>query len=183
MFRKPKTPSSISLGPDGQANHTLSVLRTGTSDGTLGNDIEFVPGFALHADPALGLGGQYRSPAGRLLELDARMSGQGDWIGLHMALPAQDLSEGGVLGFAARTSATETCVLRACLRSGTEAGFQDCFFDKHLLLRPEEASHLDALPVGMRDTLPDTAPWRELILFLPLTDFRIALIDLRVFVV
>ena len=88
-----------------------------------------------------------------------------------------------MVGFAARIAAPEILVARACLRSGTEEGFVDCFFDKHLLFRPEEASHVDALPVHHRADLPLRAPWRELILFLPTDDFRLSLIDLRVFVV
>lgn len=176
--------NSIALGPDGQTNHTLDVLRGKVRKGTLSDRVKFLPGVSLHADPALQLTGHYTSPKGRLLELDAHMGGSGSWIGLHLALPARTLKGFGVLGFAARASASETTVLRACLRSGgKEDGFTDCFFDKHLLLRPEEASHLDALPVGYRDELPTEAEWRELILFLPTETFRLSLIDLRVFLV
>ncbi|WP_204115967.1 hypothetical protein [Shimia biformata] len=175
--------SSIALGPDGEANHKLAVMRGKSRTGDLKDIVKFLPGFSLHADPALRLSGQYTSPRGRILELDARMGGAGDWVGLHLSLPARSLKEVGVLGFAARTSASDTTVLRVCLRSGDGDSFTDCFFDKHLLLRPEEASHLDALPVGYRDDLPVEAAWRELILFLPTEDFRLALIDLRVFMV
>lgn len=175
--------SSIALGPDGEANHKLAVLRGKKRKGMLADSVKFLPGLELHADPSLGLEGSYLSPAGRLLELDVKMHGEGSWIGLHLALPARDLAGMGVIGFAARFSATGMHVLRACIRSGTADGFQDCFFDKHLLLRPEEASHLDALPVGYRDELPQKAPWREFVLFLPQNDFQMALIDLRLFVV
>lgn len=174
---------NIALGPDGQANHTLAVMRAAEAEGPLGDDVEFQPGLALHADPALALEGRWRSPPGRLLELDATPAGAGAWIGLHLALPLTDLSRIGALGFAARASAADTTVLRACLRSGREDGFADTFFDKHLLLRPEEASHVDVLAPAMRPDLPPEAPWRELILFLPTEPFRIALIDLRVFAV
>lgn len=175
--------SSIALGPDGEANHKLAVLRAKKREGKLADVVRLLPGVEMHCDPALKVEGTYRSPAGRLLEIDARMRGEGSWIGLHLSLPARNLAGMGVLGFAARASAVETLVLSACIRSGTDDGFQDCFFDKHLLLRPEEASHLDALPVGYRDELPQKARWRELILFLPKTDFQLALIDLRVFAV
>lgn len=174
---------NITLGPDGQTNHTLAVLRDRRAKGNLAQNVTFLPGLELHADPAMKLRGKWRSPVGRLLELDAKPAGTGDWLGLHVHLPLADLSDIGAVGFAARFSATTTLVMRACLRSGVNGGFVDTFFDKHLLLRPEEASHVDVLSPRMRSDLPDHAPWRELILFLPTETFRIALIDLRVFAV
>lgn len=174
---------NIALGPDGQANHTLAVLRDSTLDGPLGENVTFLPGVVLHADPALELQGTWRSPPGRLLELEAEPAGSGDWIGLHIPLPIADLGAIGAVGFAARASASQVTVLKACLRSGVGKGFVDTFFDKQVLLRPEEASHVDVLSPRMRADLPEQAPWRELILFLPTEAFRIALIDLRVFAV
>lgn len=175
---------NIALGADGQANHTLSVLRCGTSEGKLSSDVSFLPGLKLNADPALELSGTYRSPKGKLLEFDAKTGpNPGSWIGLHLNIPAEDLSNAGVLGFAARISAPEILVARVCLRSGAEDGFEDCFFDKHLLLRSEDASHVDALSVHHRDRLPLRAPWRELVVFLPTRSFQLSLIDLRVFIV
>ncbi|MDU8930014.1 hypothetical protein RXV86_21725 [Alisedimentitalea sp. MJ-SS2] len=174
---------NIALGPDAQANHTLAVLRGDTMDGTLGKNVEFLPGLTLRADPALDLQGTWRSPPGRLLELEAAPGAPGDWIGLHLTLPLADLAGIGSVGFAARASASKTTVLRACFRSGVGRGFVDTFFDKQLLLRPEEASHVDVLAPRMRADMPERAPWRELIFFLPTEAFRIALIDLRVFAV
>ena len=176
---------NLTPGADGQANHVLALMRAETRDGALASDIEFLPGLALHADPALELSGRYNAPEGRVLQLDARTGpNPGGWVGLHLAVPAGDLTGAGVLGFAARIAAPDgICVARACLRSGTEDGFVDCFFDKHLLMRLDEATHLDALPVHYRDRVPLQAPWRELIFFLPTQDFRMSLIDLRVFIV
>lgn len=175
---------SITPGADGQANHALAILREDNREGPLAPDIDFLPGVSLHADPALGLSGSFASPQGRILDIDAHMSqGHGNWVGLHVALPAQDLGRAGILGFAARVSSPEILVVRACLRSGMADGFVDCFFDKHLMVRPEETSHLDALSVQYRDQIPMQAPWRELILFLPTHDFRLSLIDLRLFIV
>lgn len=175
---------SLATGADGQANHALSIWRNDQSEGYLGADVTFIPGFKLNADPALELQGKYRSPKGQILELDAR-TGQspGSWVGLHLALPIDDLTHTGVIGFAARISAPEVLVARTCLRSGTKDGFQDSFFDKHILLRPEQASHVDALSVARRPDIPDRAPWRELVFFLPSKAFQLSLIDLRVFAV
>lgn len=174
---------SIALGPDGQVNHALTILRNDSREGALGEHVHFLHGVDLRSDPALDLKGQYRSPEGALLELEMRPEGQGSWCALHLVLPATDLRGCGVLGFALRGAAAQMQVLRVCLRSGTPEGFVDCFFDKHVLLHPEESSHVDALPVGHREALPLEAPWRELILFLPLEACSLSLIDLRLFLV
>jgi len=174
---------SIALGVDGQVNHTLAVLRQQTREGALEEQVEFLPGVALLADPALQLGGQYRSLEGRLLELEARPGGEGAWCALHIQMPVHDLRPFGALGFALRSSAPEMQVLRVCLRSGTDDGFVDCLMPKHILVRPEESSHVDALAVTGYPNLPADAPWRELILFLPPKRFDLSLIDLRVFLV
>lgn len=174
---------SIAIGADGHANHVLAILRNGDHTGDLSQDVTFLPGLKLNADPALALSGQYTSPAGWLLQLDVQIDNPGSWVGLHLDLPANDLSHVGVIGFAARIAGPEVLMARACLRSGSDSGFVDCFFDKHLLFRPEETSHLDAVSVAQRMMLPVQAPWRELILFLPTESFTLSLIDLRVFVV
>lgn len=175
---------SRAIGADGQANHTLSILRANASEGALTGNLKFLPGLKMHADPALELSGEYRSPEGCLLEFNAQTGpNPGGWVGLHLAIPVNDLRHKGVIGFAARIAAPEILVVRACLRSGTATGFQDCFFDKHLLFRPEEASHVDALATAHRTDLPERADWRELVLFLPTRAFQLSLIDLRVFVV
>lgn len=174
---------NIAIGADGQANHLLAELRARPRDGMLGTDVHFLPGLDLHADPELGLSGSWTSPEGRLLDFAAETSAPGGWCGLHLSLPLGTTRGKGVLGFAARIEAPEIFVARACLRSGRSDGFVDCFFDKHLLFTPEEASHVDAIQIPQRDTVPEEAPWRELILFLPTEPFRLSLIDWRVFAV
>lgn len=174
---------NVFTGPDAQANHILGMLRDGEMSEALTAQTRLLPGLHFHADESLGISGQYHSPAGGMLDLDVRTTGDGAWAALHLALNAPDLSPFGVIGLACRTSAPETRVIRPCLRSGTPDGFEDCFFDKHILSQPEESSHLDALPVHRRDRLPLTSSWRELILFMPTESFRWSLIDLRVFIV
>jgi hypothetical protein len=174
---------SLDLGPDGQLNQALALLRGDEKEGALSDRMDFAAGVTLRADPALELGGRYASPAGQLIAFEAEVAGRGGWCGLHLGLPARDLSDRGMLGFACRSAAPEIRVIQPCLRSGTADGFEDCFFDKHILSQPEESSHVDILPVGRRARFPVEAPWRELILFLPLASFRWSLIDLRVFVI
>jgi len=174
---------NIALGPDAQINHALSVLRNGVTEGQMGNEVQLLPGVALHADPALQIGGHYTSPEGRVLEIGATTEAEGGWVALHLSLAGGDYSPYGFIGFACRISAPTPITVQPCLRSGTEDGFIDCFYNKHVLAMPEEASHLDVLPVQNYPNLPLRAPWRELIFFLPTHSFRWSLLDLRVFVV
>ncbi|MDJ0820332.1 MAG: hypothetical protein QNJ09_00810 [Paracoccaceae bacterium] len=174
---------SIAIGGDGQANQTLTLLRHEQRSGELASDVRFLPGLDLHADPALGLTGHWRTNESEVLSFEATAEGVGGWVGLHLSLPVETMRGRGVVGFAARIRAPEILTTRACLRSGRADGFVDCFFDKHLLFMPEEASHVDALQISQRDTIPEEAPWRELILFLPAESFRLSLLDWRVFVV
>lgn len=159
----------------------LAALRAARGEGALGTGVEFAPGIAFHADPGLGLSGRYSSPAGRLLELSARISGVGDWAALHIALDLPDLGGLGWIGFACRTAAPREVMIRPCLRTGEEGGFADRFFPKHILSGPEVRGHLDAFDLAEVPELPRAAPWRELVLFCPRTDFDWHLHDLRVF--
>jgi len=174
---------SIALGADGQANQTLEVLRREHRTGALGQDVTILPGLELHADPELNLTGTWTSAENEVLEFDAAVQGLGGWVGLHLSVPAQSLAPNAIVGFAARIRAPEIFVARACLRSGREGGFTDCFFDKHLLFSPDEANHVDVLQVAQRDTVPEKALLRDLILFLPTENFRMSFVDWRVFVV
>lgn len=172
--------SSLS-SPLAPALADLSRDRSG--EGNIENSVIFRPGIALHADPALGVSGTWRSPAGRLLELEAAISGPGQWIALHVALDAPDLSRHAWLGFTCRSAAANEVMVRPCLRSGTDGGFTDRFFDKHILADPEPRCHVDAIHLPTARTLPEAAPWRELVLFLPRESFRWHLHDLRPFLI
>ncbi len=175
---------NIATGPDANLNYILQVQRDSQTEGEISDDTTIQPGITLHADPALQAKGQWRSPAGRLFELDMTAEGDGNWIGLHMNLGDVDLSQAGIIGFACRSVAPSIETIRACIRSGLpEGGFEDCFFPKRILGHPEVSSHLDVLQVNLSPNLPATAPWRELILFLPRHSFRWDLHDLRLFIV
>lgn len=167
----------------GPANQALAKLRAGAREGKLSSHVKVCRGIDLRADPALQLGGRYASPRERILELSAQPAGQGAWCGLHLKLPACDLRGYGALGFVLRGMAPQLQMLRGCVRSGTRDGFSDCFFGKHVLLRPEETGHADALMLTGGPQLPLQAPWRELVLFLPTGAFELTLTDWRVFLV
>ena len=175
---------NIAIGPDAQLNHALSLVRSARAEGGIGaGHVPLAPEVFIHSDPALTLDGRYTSPEGRLFDFEVKVAGEGGWIALHCNLGARDLTHQGVLGFACRSIALETQVVQPCLRSGTDEGFVDCFFDKHILSTPEERSHVDALAVHQREAIPTMAPWRELVLFLPTKTFHWSLMDLRIFVV
>lgn len=175
---------NVALGADGHTNHILHVMRQSEASLDLSSNVEFLPGLVLRTDPSLELTGTAHSPEGTLLAIDAQMKDHhGSWCGLHINLPAKDLTHNGVIGFAARIKASGLNVARACIRSGTDDGFADCFFDKHLMFRSDEASHIDGMSISCSNDLPLQAPWRELVFFLPTRSFNMTFVDLRVFVV
>lgn len=134
----------------------------------------------LHAAPELRSTGHWSSPEGRLLELEATVTMPGRWFALHLPLPDPDLADVRWLMLAVRSSASEACVIRPCLRSGQPGGFRDDFLPRAILAQPRESDHHDVLAPDRLPDLPRQAPWRELILFLPsATSAHIVLHDLR----
>ena len=161
----------------------LDLMRHSRDSGDISDTLQLQPGLSLHADPALGIGGRYRSPAGRLLELDVTTTGTDGQITLHISLEAANLTTFAYIGLACRCAALKELAVRACLRSGTDDGFVDCPFDKHILALPAPLNHVDARHIQTHRALPETAPWRELVLFLPSQSFRWDLHDLRLFLI
>jgi len=175
---------NLAMGPDAQTNHVISILRDGSSSGQLSHDTPLAPEISFKADDAAPLEGRFTSPAGRLLELNVRYDDATPaWAAIHFTVSAMDMSAFGLIGLACRTAAPEVLTVQPCLRSGTEQGFVDCFFSKHILSHPREHSHLDALSFHRNPNLPRLAPWRELVLFLPNRSLVWTLQDLRLFIV
>ncbi|MFT7058418.1 MAG: hypothetical protein ACJASV_000919 [Pseudorhodobacter sp.] len=142
-------------------------------------------GLQLHVAAEAELTGHLSSPRDRLLELEVQNTRPGAWFGLHLPLDLPDLSDVAWLGFAARSNASQVMALRVCLRSGLgpDHGFQDLFFDRHVLSQAGQSDHLDMIAPNQQPELPLQAPWREMILFLPPDQsFDWALQDLRFFV-
>ena len=179
----PKMLNKFSNNSEKRTNHALAMMRERTQEDDLSDQVKISNEIYLNADPSLGLGGRYQSAVGEILSIDARIPSTGYWIGLHIKLSVRDFSDVGLIGFASRGHAPEYTIVNPCIRSGTKDGFVDCFFGKHMLLHGNSAQHVDAISIEDRDDLPDKAPWRELILFLPTQDFQLTLTDLRIFVV
>lgn len=136
----------------------------------------------LRSDPEAVFSGSWSSPRGRLCEIDVALDRPGRWLGLHVALPPVEADALAWLGFACRIHAARPLALRPCLRSGTEEGFVDTFFDRHVLARTAETDHQGLLAPERHPDLPATAAWRELILFLPSGEnLSLALHALRIF--
>ena len=140
------------------------------------------PGLALHMDVAAQIGGQWSSPAGRLLELETHVAQRGAWLALHIALDLPDLTGIRWVGVVARTTAMQATVVRVCLRSVLASGFHDQFFARDILSRSVQSDHHDLLDPTQFPDLPLQAKRRELVLFLPpATPIAWALHDLAVF--
>ncbi|EAR49449.1 hypothetical protein OG2516_18845 [Oceanicola granulosus HTCC2516] len=172
----------VRIPPETSANLCLARLRRAERGGALdAPDLRLGPKIWLHADPSLAPEGTWRSPRGRLLDLVARPTGPGGWFALHVGFPLPSLAGRGLVGFALRGAAPRPLLLRAALRSGQAEGFTDAFFERSVMLRPESATHVDALFVAERTDIPERAGFRELVLFLPLADVTLSLHDLRLF--
>ena len=164
---------------------SLTAFTAAISDGSISDITTFCPGFSLHADPGLGVGGIWRTPSDRVLELEITTQGAGDWLALHLRLDAVDDLTGAWIGFACRHAAPEQQMIRPVLRSAVDDGFSDQFFAKHILSTPAPRNHLDAINLATTRTIPARATWRELVLFLPVPtpeqSLRWDLQDLRAF--
>lgn len=174
-------PDTLSSAPSPALPPALPAFVQAINDGGITDSIEFCPGFSLHANPGLQAGGTWRSPAGRILELNITTRNRGDWMALHLRLEGVEDLAGAWIGFACRHAALEQQLIRPVLRSGTKSGFSDHFFDKHILATPDPRNHLDAINMATNRTIPEHAPWRELVLFLPPRALRWHLHDLRLF--
>ena len=164
------------------ANQALAQLRAATPSGAILPEQQIVPGLRFVTDPEAGFEGRYDSPRGRLLEIEVTHRHEARWLGLHLDLGLADLDGLGLIGLGASIAAPHAMAVRPCIRSGEESGFRDAFFDKTIAALPRPLFHLDALLAeGRHPDLPQSAPWRELVLFLPTGDFQMALHDLRVF--
>lgn len=165
-----------------RVQQALETLRQGAPRGKIVTEEEIVPGLRFVPDPEAGMTGHFFSPQGRLLELQVSHARPARWFGLHLRLDIDDIDKIALIGMATRIAAPTTMTVKACIRSGTETGFVDTFFDKTVAALPRPLLHLDVIETnGARTALCAPAPWRELVLFLPTEDFRLDLHDLRVF--
>ncbi|EKE44875.1 hypothetical protein OCGS_0910 [Oceaniovalibus guishaninsula JLT2003] len=164
------------------ANAAIRSLRAGTAGWSrVVSDAPMAGGIKLMVDPEARADIRLRSPAGRLMEIEARVERPGRWLGLHVPLALYQTAGLGIVGITARATAPEALAVSACLRSGLRGGFVDAFFDKAMAVHFQPLQHIDTMEPDRRVDLPARADWRELILFLPTHSFSLSLHDLRFF--
>jgi hypothetical protein len=174
--------SGAAAPPLAAARGLLQSLRESDLSGEILPEQEILPGLRFVPDPEAGMRGRYTSPSGRLLELEVTHAAPARWFGLHLRLDLDAAEDIALIGLAARFAARQALPVRPCIRSGSETGFVDSFFDKTVAALPRPLLHLDAIETkDPHPALAAPAPWRELVLFLPTGDFRLDLHDLRVF--
>lgn len=164
-------------------DEALGPLRLDVSEkqDVVAASTELAPGVWLHGDPEARFEGTWASPAGRLCEITLDVQTGGRWLALHLTLPPLEADGLRWISLVMRVHAARPVALRPCLRSGTEDGFVDTFWDRHLLATPAERDHQALLTLAHHPDLPLQAPWRELVLFLPSAeDVSFALHDMRV---
>ncbi len=159
----------------------LEPLLAQPSVGLLSPDGALAPGVWIHGDPEGRQQVQSVAHPGGGLNLRAEVQHPGGWLAMHVALGAVDLSDRALIGFYAHSQALRACTWRACLRSGTETGFIDHFFDRDVVAYAAPSSHSDVLELAAQRGLPQRALWREFILFFHVESFDFTLLDLRLF--
>jgi len=174
---------NLSTSADAEFNFMVSQLRDGSFDQPIASGDALIPGCFFQVDPAGQQEMHLTSGAGEGLKIRTRVQHPGDWMALHLRLEGLDLSDKQVLGFLCKSQSPQAMTYRACLRSGTETGFHDCFFTKTLVAYDQPSSHLDVLDLSTRPDVPLPATWREFIFFFKPSSFDLELQDLRFFIV
>ncbi len=176
---------NLMLGRDAQVNHTIAMLRGTESSGALAEVSVLAPDRLafLSWDSAGRATGTFKTGAGKVLELAYEVLKTPRWVSLHLQLGAIDFGDAAVFGIVCKSRAAQAATIRPCLRSASTTGFEDAFFDKHVVSFSEASTHVDLLRLAGRSDVPTKAPWRELILFFQTSSASFEIQDLRVFVV
>lgn len=171
-----------SFGPEAHLNQISYVLKATTLNGDISPRVDLVPDVFITFDHEGEIEGAFSSPEGSLLSMSYRVIKPPRWVALHFAMGDVDFSGHSVLGIVARSEAPVATMFRMCVRSGTEDGFSDCFFSKHVVSFSEVSTHIDLLRFGQDGkSIPSRAPWRELILFFKIADQKLTVNDLKIF--
>ena len=167
------------------APFTALTALTGAA-GTLADALP-VPGLRLMAAGG-DLDLRWSSPRDRLLEVTGTAAAPADWLALRLTLDLPDLAGLAGVGLWLRGAADPALTLRAVLRSGAPSdsgdGHLDAAQDRQILCHATASDHTALWPTDTTPDLPATAPWRELLLFLPPhRPVTLSLHALRVFLV
>ena len=176
--------NNIQLGPDAEANQLIRILKAQNPGGDIPCETPIAPGVRLSFDPAARFRGHLRPEVEGVLSFRVEQIEGSGWFALHVMLGGVDLSDFSVIGFVCKSDAPSALALKTCIRSGNEAGFIDCFFDKHVVAYGETSTHLDVIDLSRNPDLPRQAPWRDFVMFFPNDKpIDLTLRDLRFFIV
>lgn len=175
---------NYSFGPESEINYTAHILKKSSLKGKLSSRVDLVPGAFISLDPEGKFEGSFSSSEESLLSLSYRITKPLRWIGLHLTMGDVDFTDLTVLGVVIKSGAPVATTSRICVRSGIEAGFEDCFFPKHVVSFSEVSTHIDLLRIDQAaEKIPLQAPWREVILFFAPSDQTLTINDFKIFAV
>lgn len=176
--------NNIQLGPDAEINQLIRILKAQSPGGGIPCETPISPGVRFSFDPEAQFQGHLRPEVEGLLSFRVEKIEETGWFALHVMLGGADLSDYSVIGFVCKSDAPSSLALKTCIRSGTESGFVDCFFEKHVVAYAETSVHLDVIDLSRKPDFPQQAPWRDFVMFFPNdkpTDLTLR--DLRFFIV
>lgn len=177
-------PHNARLPDPALLNAPLTALTALNGAGGMLADALPVPGLHLSVDPQAQTQISWSSPAGRLIDLTSTVTKPGRWCALRLTLDLPDLGGIAGLGLWLRSAADTALVTRACLRSGTDDGHVDCYFEREILSHAATSDHHAVMMMDRTPDLPIKAPWREFLLLLPpYRSANLALHALRLFTV
>ena len=175
--------NNLSIEPEAHANHTVSLLKTQFLDAQVETEEHFVPGCWISFENNGQQVAKITSTEGEAFTLDFSVAHPGEWLSLNLSLGGFSLAERSIIGFVCNVSSPRPLTLRPCIRSGSESGFLDCFFDKHVIAYEQKSTHVDILEVGRPHSLPAEAQWRDLLFFMKPETLTVTFHDLKIFIV
>jgi len=176
--------NNIRLGPDAEANQIIRMMSAEQPTGAIPCEEPITLGVRFSYDANAAFQGHLRADENAVLSFKVDQIEGSGWFALHISLGGIDLSPYAVIGFVCKSEAPSAVAFKACIRSGSEAGFSDCFFDKHVVAYGEASTHLDVIDIAQTPALPTQADWRDFVLFFPPDKpIEIILRDLRFFIV
>ncbi len=171
--------TTVDTTPDSHLAQTLAALRGLEFAGQAGDQQHLVPGVFFSLDPQAKNTVDVVSRPGELLDIRLTVERPGRWLSLNLGVGPADLTGCKIVGFACKCDAKVATTFRICLRSGHAGGHHDAFFPKIISADPQTALHLDILDISTQTGIPETAPWRELVIFFQCESHEISLRDFR----
>ncbi|MBB6191284.1 hypothetical protein FHS51_001511 [Sphingobium wenxiniae] len=113
---------NLFFGPDAQVNHTIGMMQTEKSQGSITDGARVGPNVFFVIDPEGQIKGNFETGNGNVLKLSYRIIRPVRWVGLHIAAGNFDLQGRSIAGLICKSHADHAVTSRACIRSGYEGG-------------------------------------------------------------